>query len=217
MNWKENLRELIIVVLGILIAFALNSWAQSRKTSKMEQQYLTSLHDDLVADSLELYRRLGDLNRRTGLARRAIGFVFSPNQPASDSAFTLIFRDLHSQERFLPNASTYEALIYSGDLQLISDFELRKNIAGHYHRYSIMEDENNRADHFIRSSVVPYMMNNTEMRKLGRSDQVLDFSDPLLQNIIFASFGILDLQIDKTRQSLENCRYIIRKIVQAMK
>ena len=210
-GFLKLIRELLVVVAGILIAFGLNNWANNRSENKLAQRYLHGIHDDLTADSLQLSQRLTDLERREGLARRAIGFLYNPNAPGRDSAFTIIFRDLHFAQPFIPNASTYEALVSSGDLNLIDDFELRRAIAGHYHRYAEMEGENLRTEHFIRSSVSPYMMNEVAMADL-RTGLELNFKDHRLQNIIFASFGILDLQHETVERTLQRCREILNNI-----
>lgn len=205
------LREIAILVLGILIAFLLNNWAQSRSERTLEQQYLQNLHDDIVADSVELHTRLLNYEKRRALASRVIGMLFNPAAPGRDSAAIFIFRDLNEGRPFVPNQSTYNTLIYSGDFKLLRDFELRKRLAEHYHRYGDLEGENERGNHFIRSTVTPYMMNETVMAGV-RNGNAIDLSDPRLQNIVFASLGIMDYEAAALRRALERCREILPEI-----
>ena len=49
-NWRYAIGELIIVTLGISIAFALNSWAESNKQEKKTKVYLQGIITDLQDD-----------------------------------------------------------------------------------------------------------------------------------------------------------------------
>jgi hypothetical protein len=73
-DWPHALIELATVVVGILIALAINNWAQARHDAMLEARYL----DRLLADSTEnltMLQERTDLNsRRAGtLAISAIG------------------------------------------------------------------------------------------------------------------------------------------------
>lgn len=46
-HWKNHFMELLVVVIGITIAFILENWRQERASSELEQKYLTSFKDDL--------------------------------------------------------------------------------------------------------------------------------------------------------------------------
>lgn len=45
-NWKYAAGEIIIVIIGISIAFTLNSWAAGRKDKVLAKQYLENLKQD---------------------------------------------------------------------------------------------------------------------------------------------------------------------------
>lgn len=49
-NWKYTFGELLIVIVGILIAFGLNNWAQGKLEARKQTVYLKSLSADLTAD-----------------------------------------------------------------------------------------------------------------------------------------------------------------------
>ena len=49
-NWKYAIGEVIIVIVGISVAFLLNNWASERKEAKIRQQYLVNLANDLSGE-----------------------------------------------------------------------------------------------------------------------------------------------------------------------
>ncbi len=84
-NWLNHFIELVVVVIGITLAFMLNNWREAYVNHRMEEKYLNSFMDDLnfdrvQLDSLIFYNetKLKDINRIT---RATMGFSgISPSQ-----------------------------------------------------------------------------------------------------------------------------------------
>lgn len=207
-NWAEKILELVVVVVGILIAFALNNFAQNRKDARQERQHLAGIRADLVQDSLDLSAATQHLRERIKIGERVIPMMYNEEIPERDSAFAYIFRDMTSYEPFVPNSSTFDALRYSGSLNGISDFDLRGKLVSHYDRYKILDFENTRSYIFTTEVVNPYMMNEIPFEKLrfGYDDYLEDYR---LRNIVFAWTGIYQLQIKAHEEALQRCRMMI--------
>ena len=56
--WLDKLVDLLVVILGISIAFGINNWADGRKNERKKQRYLVSLKSDLQKDSVDLNSNL---------------------------------------------------------------------------------------------------------------------------------------------------------------
>jgi len=210
-NWRAKIGELSTVVLGILIAFALNNFAQNRKDANLEKQYLQAVYADLEKDSLDLHNTIRSIENRMTIGQRVIGMFYNPNVPGRDSAFIFIFRDMTSFEPFIPNQSSFDALRYSGDLNHISNFELRNVLIDHYDRYEAIDFENTRSYTFIENHVSPYMMSTVPFEQLrnGYNDFLDDWK---LRNIVFSWTGIYQGQIKAHKDALKRCRKVIVKL-----
>src|SRR5262249_43246280 len=72
-DWPHALVELAIVVVGTLIALAVNNWAQARHDAALEARYL----DRLLADSAE---NITTLQERIDLNSRRADSLAQPQQ-----------------------------------------------------------------------------------------------------------------------------------------
>ena len=61
---KYAIGEIILVVIGILIALGINNWNESRKNQNLEYNYIQELKTDLVKDSSIINAMLGQSNRQ---------------------------------------------------------------------------------------------------------------------------------------------------------
>ena len=50
--FKYAIGEIILVVIGILIALSVNNWSQDNKDRKLGEDYLLRIHRDLVQDTI---------------------------------------------------------------------------------------------------------------------------------------------------------------------
>ena len=79
------LGEIILIVIGILIALSINNWNENRKESKLEKIYLTGIKDDLEKDieqaKIVIDEHLKQLND-PAMADLEGSLAFSKNRPA---------------------------------------------------------------------------------------------------------------------------------------
>jgi hypothetical protein len=54
-DWFRYGFETLAVVVGILVAFALENWSEERRLEDITFEYIQNIKDDLVADTLNLH------------------------------------------------------------------------------------------------------------------------------------------------------------------
>ncbi len=132
-DWLAAVIELVIVVVGILIALQVSNWNQDRVDHDRAQSYYRRLHADLLAD-----RRAMDLTQafwakvgRYGDAAIANG---ETGKLADGSAWKTVLA-WYQAGQILPfelSDTTYNEMRSGGDLALIADENLRKQLADYY-------------------------------------------------------------------------------------
>jgi len=127
--------ELVIVVLGILIAFQVENWRESRVEREVEAVALAGLANDLSAD-LTLIARFIETSERRAAAMDALitslqsGTVEAPEVIARhwfDAVFGLSFN---------LNTATYTGLKDGSQLHIIRDDKLRTGLIEYYERFA---------------------------------------------------------------------------------
>ncbi|SFO03672.1 hypothetical protein SAMN04488519_103181 [Algoriphagus ornithinivorans] len=126
--------EIVLVVIGILIALAINNWNEANKNKKREKAFLTNLLEDLKADSLSLQEISATLQNAVRYK-----LVFSNHiegKPANRDSINANFLNQYNiLVDFIPNSNTLDELTYGNGLSLISNAELRRKIVSIYNTY----------------------------------------------------------------------------------
>ena len=133
---ETALLEILIVMMGIFLGFQADNWYQARQDRQLEQEYISRLIQDVEAD----------LAITTETAERRLGFVRLLEASLLDE--TAVQEDPTTYIRALseafyiftpsPNRFTFDELVSTGNLALISDNSLRQTMHAYFdvRRYS---------------------------------------------------------------------------------
>jgi hypothetical protein len=157
--------EIGIVVVGILIAFALNSWWEGRAAGAREQAHLRALHADFTAN----VERLHALARSQDRVSRASGELLRVARgegSAEPDSVDHLMGEVFSSDRFDPVMGAYQNLVHSGGLAQIRDDRLRSALAS----FAATVDSRH-AEQF--STTLYLEFNRAFLGRLGWADAVL--------------------------------------------
>ena len=132
MRWAQVMIELLLLVLGILIALAVDDWVQSRRDARTERDYLQLLVRDLERDDEILKEFIGyeELQVNDGIeAYRALRKTVAP---ADREAVAAGLSRLTSRRTLRLVRATYTDLVSTGNLRLISNPVLRDRVVKYY-------------------------------------------------------------------------------------
>ncbi|MGB5244248.1 MAG: DUF6090 family protein [Lutimonas sp.] len=127
--------EIVLVVIGILIALQVNNWNELRKQRQVELKYFYNLKNDLLADDERLNAMIDLADSKVRAAKnvkfKADRDSISTLYDFSQEMLTLIFVD-----EFRPNDNTYEEMKSSGNFSTIRNDDLKlklMNLKKTYH------------------------------------------------------------------------------------
>lgn len=132
------LGEIILVVIGILIALAINNANQNRIKSNNEQTYLTGLEQEFKTSRLKLQELISINKRNCEGSKKILEYITYNDNNLSEAAFSnLLYNTFSNDISFNPNNSLLNEMINSGNLKILSNDELRKRLTNWL---STMED-----------------------------------------------------------------------------
>ncbi len=120
--------EIILVVIGILIALQVNNWNEGRKDSTFEHEILSLIDQNLEQDSVSLSFELSHTKLAINLTDRLLKQVALKN---FNDSLNFWMGKIISFERFRSQSSAYEMLKAKG-LENISDKTLQMILISYY-------------------------------------------------------------------------------------
>lgn len=129
-NWGVAVGELVLIVVGILMALGIDSYAQGRSDAAVADAYLRDLALELQADSAQLESRSAEVGGMIASASELLRALDGSDEDIDDLA-TLLMGSLFG-EGITPDPVVWEELRTTGSLRLLPDAEVRSAIVSHY-------------------------------------------------------------------------------------
>lgn len=125
--FKYAIGEIILVVIGILIALSINNWNQDRKSNNQELKYLKNLQSDLW---LEYENNDSIIEYRWGAAKAAAYLLDVKTLQTSDDLILLETKinEVFERKNFIPTNNTYKELLSSGNLNYITNDSIKNSL-----------------------------------------------------------------------------------------
>jgi len=132
--FRYAIGEIVLVVIGILIALSINNWNENSQNKYKEKEHLINLIQDLRADSL----RLTELENsfKSGVKSKIIFVDAIEGRRTSTDSLNIHFNNqINHVSDFVPNSITMDELKNSSSLNLITNTLLRRKIVKLYNSY----------------------------------------------------------------------------------
>ncbi|WP_431128180.1 DUF6090 family protein [Flagellimonas flava] len=122
--FKYTIGEIVLVVIGILIALQINNWNEERKLRDTELTYINNIKRDLQLSITEINRFI---NRRNSLINSAyIVLEYFNGKPVADwNSFNKHIVDIYTWQSFYLIDNTYQELKNSGNFAVISNDSIK--------------------------------------------------------------------------------------------
>ena len=116
---KYAIGEIVLVVVGILIALQINNWNEERKLKAIADAYVERLINDIVADTTAIHASLS-IRRETIANIEAYFEHFNTMKMSINTAIDSAINVQTELWRYFPRNQTYEDMKSTGNLNLLS-------------------------------------------------------------------------------------------------
>jgi len=132
--------EIVLVVIGILIALQINNTNEATKLRKQELHYLKNLKTDMQLNIAELDEYIATRNSRIESANKVIEyFEGKPLEDLNDIA--LHSTNIYIWQKFTQHDNTFQELVNSGNLALISNDSIKNGLLNLQALYNKLKNE----------------------------------------------------------------------------
>ena len=149
--------EIVLVVIGILLALQINAWNEAREHRRGERQFYQSLLVDLESDQARIgvlsAFYLNRIENLTWLLTR----VRNPDLPAGPADFGKHTEPLYYTEAAISYDATYEASKSSGAFDHFANKALLKQAIEYYSSFTDLENVQTSTLRFIETAFEPLM------------------------------------------------------------
>ncbi|GAA4963372.1 DUF6090 family protein [Algibacter aquimarinus] len=166
--FKYAIGEIILVVIGILIALQINNWNESRKDKKEEHSILQNLHDEFSENKklLKATQLESKAAKKVGIS--IMSFFGKPQDVIRQhNVDSLLFIALETGE-FRPSENTINDLIQSGRLKLLENKKLKVLLYQWQSDLKSLDVSFERVEQKIDNELVPYLSKNYALKDIDK-------------------------------------------------
>jgi hypothetical protein len=136
--------EIILVVIGILIAIQINNWNEQRKSNHLKDVYLTRLINDIERDTVTINNIRTDIELNQNLIGELTKNISTETNLISlDTIISRFFESGWIIYEFIPNDNTYTDLSQTGNMNIIKNTDLIDEIIQYYGYVQEVDNSNN--------------------------------------------------------------------------
>jgi hypothetical protein len=189
------LGEILLVVIGILIALQVNNWNENRINNKKEHRYLSSLLRDLNGQVKLIDHKI----EQEDLARAQVEHLLNEFKETRRIGFTEDnggrFSALTNRATYVINNPTFTELLSTGNLELIGNQTLRNKIVVYYQNMElsrlIVQKNNDNKDDLLQASAMklidyhlqPDLLTKENKKEADKTLEKTPFSFPSLSGL----------------------------------
>lgn len=124
---KYAIGEIVLVMIGILLALQVNTWNNNRVLQKDELKIMKSLHQEFSENLVKFDNAYSvHLKRKNGIETI---MAINPQELIADSLRVLILKVSGNNYTFDPYQGIYNSVINSGKIEIISNNSLKERIS----------------------------------------------------------------------------------------
>lgn len=162
---KYALGEILLVMIGILLALAINNWNENRKGRIKEVSLLENIARELTTDIKQIRDNQDSVMQRRARMNTALRMLEKPEK-INKIKFVQMMSPLDFNSYFTCNSGIFDEAVSSGKMSLVQNEKLLENIFNYYRvAKANYQDHTTRkvADEMIAPALLEYLMVNKDI------------------------------------------------------
>ncbi len=184
---KYAIGEIVLVVIGILIALQINNWNEEKKNKNDVFLIKENIYEEFKQNKVVLKERIALLDSSIDHAKALMGFMGSSDKEIyaqnvdSIIVYTLFYGN------FNPSNSAIIELLQSGKLKLIKDKKIKNQLADWLQLLEDTNEDFENQDLLSTEYLLPYLRENGSIRNfdLQTNKKILSTKSTLIEDYLY--------------------------------
>lgn len=203
--------EVVLIVLGILLALQFDNWDKDQEYREIEQHYYQDLTTQLVEDQQTLQGQIDYSNSFRSQYKKALHIIATNDQSKKSELAQSAF-SLKSYSDFRRKSTIYQTLVSSGDIKHIQNKKLIAMLQNLESEYSYIERIEDTHREVILESIFPNFL----IKAIRVSDMSLVEPQILynyqFENIVIVTVALMDEKTDIYKRAIKEIDKILAQI-----
>ena len=202
-GWLRLTLELIVVFIGVSAGFMFDNLREEQSDRKLEEKYLQSFFNNVVADSVEIRSMILRNQNNIDISGRSLASMqagsFTKDSALAAFGVMATFSSLNLED------ASYESVVNSGNLGLIRDFGIQEKIVYYYRSHEDMRYVEKVYNDYISNYILPYLSKKLDFIS-GQFVEDFSVDDLEFRNITSGYYILSDqkMELVHTLDSLNN-------------
>ena len=175
--------EIILVVIGILIALQVNTWSGDKKNRTREKIILNQIHNEFLSNKTQLDSIKISNEISVAGCDAIIGLMPFKQERSTLDSIRKYYSIIANVKTFNPSNGSIESLINSSSFDVIQNDTLRNLLVTWKDVYNDYREEEQYARDFQIWEFLPYLRKNTNFIDLYHEDNITNLTSTEFQNI----------------------------------
>ncbi|MEP1035033.1 DUF6090 family protein [Ekhidna sp.] len=213
-NWREYLIELVIVIIGITVAFWLNNMAEDSKENKLEAKFINDIQSDLIRDSTNLNTSYQFSQHKTEKVEGILQLLIQDAEMNYQDSLFQSIGVIGNYNFFFPESFTINSLLQSGDFKTLKSDQLKKELLRLRWLYEMIERDQNNFTKALDENYYPKVLTEIDMIT-GKVENPSFFYGTQFRNwvvYVYNDTSNLSAQYNRSKKQIRKILGIIEEI-----
>lgn len=200
-DWQKLLLELVVVFLGVTAGFLLNNWQNQKQTSSLENKYLNGFLQDANANISELNNAVkADSLWLHNVKPKLLDLRNGKLKPDSANG---LFKMIVNISKADIKTGTYDAIVSSGNMNIISNYVIKKQIVDYSSSISGTRYIEDYFYQYFNEFVMPFVFSNYNILK-GAFDNPGIIKTTKFSNVVTGYYSMVQQRLASYKKLLDD-------------
>ncbi|HKJ46855.1 MAG TPA: hypothetical protein VJ991_13570 [Balneolales bacterium] len=191
---RYALGEILLVVIGILIALQVNSWHQHLLDQREAENIKANLHEEFTENRALLITSRNQFKKSIASGLVLINLAGASRSELEKHNLDSLFYFSFESASYLPSENSLQDILQSGRLHLISDKALRENLLFWSASMKRLKNTDEYSSDWVANHMIPYLLPLMSLREMDQYGNNPAGGKSRLQNDYYPLFQKLEFE-----------------------